>query len=706
MTGNKHRYNDVYSCDNLNRIAFPMGGMGAGMICLEGSGALSHVSLRGKPEVFNEPLMFAAICFMGNKNVARVLEGPVPMWKAFGTPDAGNGLGGTDYGLPRFQEATFHARFPFATVKLADPKIPLDVELTGWSPFVPGDADASSLPVAALEYSFENNTNTDVKAVFSFHARNFMSTDTPGDSVIKVKNGFVLSQPGSLDKSHDAGAFCAIVDNAETNVNPAWFRGGWYDALTLVWKTVANGEVIQADEITSGSPSPGGSLYVPVCLSPGEKKILILRLMWHVPETNIRIGTDAVDESTDNTEGVDACCKGECSCNENHQPWYANIFPSIDSVNAYWARHYNALRQQTVDFTTCFYDTNLAPELVEAIAANLTILKTPTVQRQADGRLWCWEGCCDTHGCCHGSCTHVWNYAQAIPHLFPAMERTLRETEFFIDQGESGHQNFRASLPIRPTKHDFHAAADGQLGGIMKVYREWRICGDEMWLRQLWPQVKQSLDYCISTWDPDHIGALVEPHHNTYDIEFWGPDGMCTSVYLGALKAASMMGEALGDPQPLYNELLHKGVTYMESDLWDGEYFIQKIQWKDLHASDPTRDIAWNVNYTPEAVTLLQEEGPKYQYGTGCISDGVLGAWIGAVCGVPAFLNSNKVRSHLCAVHKYNLKPDLSEHANPQRPTFAFGGDGGYCCAPGLKVGLSAYPLSTATRFGQGLSTR
>jgi len=102
-------------------------------------------------------------------------------------------------------------------------------------------------------------------------------------------------------------------------------------------------------------------------------------------------------------------------------------------------------------------------------------------------------------------------------------------------------------LPIRPVVHDFHAAADGQLGGIMKVFREWRISGDTEWLRSLWPKVKRSLDYCIETWDPGHKGWVEEPHHNTYDIEFWGPDGMCTSFYLGALQAAVYMGKALAD---------------------------------------------------------------------------------------------------------------------------------------------------------------
>lgn len=102
----KRLYNSLYTGEYLNRVAFPLGGIGAGMLCLEGAGALSHVSLDGRADVFNEPLMFAALSVSFNapagsqsRRLARVLEGPVPVWKAFGAPGAGNGLGGTSYGL-------------------------------------------------------------------------------------------------------------------------------------------------------------------------------------------------------------------------------------------------------------------------------------------------------------------------------------------------------------------------------------------------------------------------------------------------------------------------------------------------------------------------------------------------------------------------------------------------------------------------------
>src|SRR6266704_6980013 len=144
------------------------------MLCLEGTGALSHVSLRNHPEVFNEPAVFAALSIKGKRRTARVLEGPVPARKLFGPPGTGNGASGTTYGLPRFSSSTFQTRFPFVVVQLSDPQVRFYGEITGWSPFDPGDPDNSSLPVAALEYRFTNPTKAPLEAVFSFNAKNFM----------------------------------------------------------------------------------------------------------------------------------------------------------------------------------------------------------------------------------------------------------------------------------------------------------------------------------------------------------------------------------------------------------------------------------------------------------------------------------------------------------------------------------------------------
>jgi uncharacterized protein (DUF608 family) len=501
----------------------------------------------------------------------------------------------------------------------------------------------------------------------------------------------VLWQEGTEEHPEWEGAFAVFVAADETTVDHCWFRGGWWDPLTIVWKHIREGDA--AEQGPEEGTCPGASLGVPFRLAPGAEKTIRLLLTWYVPQTDL------------NYPASEPCQGEQCPDEDTYVPWYAGRFKDIHEVAQYWRAHYDELRSGSALFRDAFYDTTLPDEVVEAVSANLSILKSPTVLRQTDGRLWCFEGCSDNSGCCSGSCTHVWNYAQAIPHLFPALERTLRETEFTVSQDDRGHQRFRSALPIRPASHDFHAAADGQLGGIMKMHREWRISGDTDWLATLWPAVKRSLDYCIRTWDPKGKGVLEEPHHNTYDIEFWGPDGMCTSFYLGALSAAVAMGSALGDDVSRHEGLLERGRAFMETQLFDGEYFIQRVQWEGLESPDPVEASreSWSSDYSPEAVSLLEREGPKYQYGTGCLSDGVLGLWIARMCGLGDIIDAEKVRSHLEAVHKHNLKHDLSDHPNPQRPAYALGHEGGLLLCTWPKGAAPTLPFVYSNEVWTGI---
>lgn len=673
-----HEYSDFYDGANLNYTAFPMGGIGAGMICLDGTGSLSHVSLRHRPQIFNEPYIFAAVCVKSPAGkITRVLAGPTPDWKIFfpwgsGLDSAGNGgQFNKTYGFPRFRHAAFDAHFPFGTVSLQDPTVPITANITGWSPFIPGNSNDSSLPVAGLEYEFHNPTDQTCELVFSFHAKaQFIWAESGGCHISRLPHGFMINQPGSTTRPFDEASFAIACDNPQTTVDAAWFRGGWFDAQTLAWQHIENGDIVDREAHPAKQSSSGGSLYTPLNLAPGETKRIKLRINWYVPYSNIR---------------WEGCCPVSndqpFDPEQHYRPWYAAEFQSEEKLRKYWHAQYDRLCIESKQFSDCLQKSNMPPAMLEAITANLTILKSPTVLRQHDGRIWAYEGCCDSGGCCEGSCTHVWNYAQALPHLFPELERTLRETEFLVSQDDRGHQAFRTALPIGPQNENWRkaeAAADGQLGGIMKLYREWRISGDTEWLRKLWPAARQSLDYCIDTWDPEQRGVLMEPHHNTYDIEFWGSDGMCCSFYLGALKAAILMAPACNDESARYEALYEQGRRFVETELWNGEYFIQKVQTEGLRAPRPSEYTSMvNFGISPEAKSLIETEGPRYQYGNGCLSDGVLGCWLALMCGLPDILDPAKVHSHLNSVFKYNYRVNLWEHANPQRPGFALDRDGG-----------------------------
>lgn len=660
-------YNSPYTGSFINRVAFPIGGIGAGMICLEGTGAVSHVSVRNRMDVFNEPLAFAALCVRGITNVAKVLEGTVPDWKIFGGPETGMGTHG-NYGLPRFEEASFNARFPFGSVELKDSEIPFSVNVTGWSPFIPGDADNSSLPAGALEYSLKNNTERRIEAVFSYHAANFMATSSEGQSIRSINNGFVLWQNGSEEKPEDEGAFAIFVNDNDAVIDHGWFKAQYLNPLIPVWKNIQEG--ILRDNPPGEGPCSGASLFVPVKLDPGAEKTIRLMFVWYVPKTDLRTGSDP--------ENADVKTEAEYrSAPRTYVPWYAGKFQDVYETADYWRLKYDDLREKTRLFTDTFFDTTLPDEAIEAVAANLTILKSPTCLRQTDGRFWGYEGCADDSGSWPGSCTHVWNYAQSIAHLFPELERSLRKTEFHENQNEQGHQNTRAYLPIRPVKHSPFAAADGQLGGIMKVHREWRISGDTAWLRSLWPEVKSSLSYCIKRWDPRGHGVLEEPHNNTYDIAWWGPNGHSAGFYLGALTAAIEMAEALKDNTAQYRELLERGKRFLEVRLWNGEYFFQKIQTEGLNSPFSPIEFSSNGIGYHDLIEVLNSEGPIYQYGNGCLSDGVLGFWMARMSGLGEIVDPEKIKRNLKAIHRYNLKHDLTDHVNPQRPGFALGKEAG-----------------------------
>jgi hypothetical protein len=178
---------------------------------------------------------------------------------------------------------------------------------------------------------------------------------------------------------------------------------------------------------------------------------------------------------------------------------------------------------------------------------------------------------------------------------------------------------------------------------------------------------------------------------------------MCSNFYLGALLAAGRMAAALGKKVPLYEELYAKGTKYVESVLFDGDYFIQKIEYKNLKATNPLENKSMVGSYSPEAVALFQKEGPKYQYGKGCLSDGVLGSWLALVCGVGQVLDREKIRSHLRSVHRHNLRRDLTDHPNPQRPSYACGKEGGLLLCTWPKGGALALPFVYSNEVWTGI---
>jgi len=85
------------------------------------------------------------------------------------------------------------------------------------------------------------------------------------------------------------------------------------------------------------------------------------------------------------------------------------------------------------------------------------------------------------------------------------------------------------------------------------------------------------------------------------------------------------------------------------------------------------------------------------------VPDGVLGAWIGKMAGLEDFIDATKIKSHLLAIHRYNLRKDLSEHANPQRPAYALGHEGGLLLCTWPKGGRLSLPFVYSDEVWTGI---
>lgn len=654
-----------YAGRTLDRVAFPLGGIGAGSVCLEGNGGLTAWSLRNLPSVFVDMPFLAALSVDGAP--ARVLQGPVPRWKAhhpWGTGFQGTGGGqeNRDFGYRRYRGATFTGRFPFATVELEQPGSPVAVRLEAWSPFVPGDADSSSLPVAALAYTVRNTGAEPVTAEFAVHMRNLFDPFGHHSRVEDRADGFAIRHEPADEPWRRLALRVACDDTATVDADWPEAEGqGWMLNRAVPTRWLAHQP--RERRVHPRGASPGASLFAPFTLAPGEARTLTVRLSWYAPDSDQRAGLPAGPTPGDRFRAG------------AHRPWYAGRFASVDAVADAWKERFATLRARTAAFADALWSSTIPEPMLDGIAANLAILRTPTVLRQTDGRMWAWEGSHDDMGSCHGTCTHVWNYAQAVAHLFPQLERGLRETELRLCQDERGHQNFRAVLPLAANDHQWHAALDGQFGGLMKLHREWRIGGDDAWLAGLWPLAERSFAWMTATWDGDGDGVIDAPHHNTFDIEFHGRDPMAQSFYIGGCAAMAAMAAGLGhDPAP-YRAREAKAAAALATMTAHG-WFVQRVPEGATFTPVPGHNDERLLKHHRLA-DIVRREGPAYQFREGVMTECTTGLWLAEHCGLAPQQPVAEVRAHLAALVEHNLKDDLSDHDNSQRPAYAFGDDGG-----------------------------
>ncbi len=667
----------TYSGAKLAMISFPLGGIGTGSVGLSGRGGLVDWEIFNRPNTGayyqrTFPLIWARE--KGQEPVCRVLQAPaLPPYQGGGCGDPH--LAGE--GLPHMDSCTFRGEYPFAWIEFQCRKLPVEVSLEAYNPFIPNDPEASGFPAAILSYSLTNKTPNPVAATVAWSLLNMVGSLGVAErdpSSRNVEFGYGQNENLFVERagvrglqfiSHKykpghprRGSMALVTPDKSITILRNWLRAPWFTPMHDFWDMFAPTGTFEDREYppSSEGQTDAGAVGVRLRLKPGETKTATFYLTWFFP----------VFEKYWHDYVPSGCCDPQ-PAKPTWRNYYASRFTSALDVAVQLHKEEEALHTRSRLFHDALFNSTLPPAVVDAVSSQMAILKTATCIRLSDGTFYAFEGCCNAAGCCEGSCTHVWNYQQALPFLFPSLERSMREADYRYNLRADGSMCFRLQLPLGSDPNDFHACADGQMGGVMKTYRDWKISGDDAWLKKLWPNVKKSLEYAWIHWDKDHDGVMDEIQHNTYDIEFRGPNPLIACFYLGALEAGARMADYLGEAESaqIYRQTAASGRAFVESELFNGDYFIQK--------------------YDPETA-------PEYQFGTGCLSDQVLGQGMASLIGLGNLVDHKKICKTLMSIFRNNWKKELRDHANMQR-VYALNDEAGLVLCTWPKGGRPRVPF-------------
>jgi non-lysosomal glucosylceramidase len=373
-----------------------------------------------------------------------------------------------------------------------------------------------------------------------------------------------------------------------------------------------------------------GSVGRRISLSPGQEQTVTFVVTWHFPNLSVA-GMNNVGRH------------------------YASRFSNAFEVAKYVANNYKRLSTSTRLWCDTWYDSSLPYWFLDRTMANTSTLATSTCYRFKNGRFWAWEGI----GCCPGTCTHVWHYAQAVGRLFPEIERNHREqVDFGVAFHADGGIGHRADL-----QQSSHPAHDGQCGRILGAYREHQMTADYAFLKRMWPKVKKAIEYMIER-DGDDDGIVEGSQPNTLDAAWFGKISFLASLYLAALRAGEAMATEVGDNDfaRRCRDIAERGRSNILK-LYNGEYFCQIEDPKHLNAIG---------------------------IGKGCYIDQVFGQSWAFQVGLDRLFDEQKIKNALRALWKYNFVPDVG----PFREKFkrgrwyAMAGDAGLLMCTWPKGGL------------------
>ncbi len=646
--------------EKLRCSAMPLGGIGTGTIALGGDGLLKQWQITNtvNHRAFVPNSFFAVrtrtLSSSNEKSISRALICTKPhdaidfipaksvsdhiitknMKEFFGK-------------LPQVENIIYDGEYPFSFLKFEDSKLPVEIRLTAFNPFIPLDAKNSGLPLIVFQFRIKNISNEPIEAIILGNLFNFLGWDGlktirgeshplfGGNYNIHKKigewNAIYMRSKILLKSDKRYGNLTLATDQQHVSVSPQW------DNLDNFWSNFIEKGTLLRSELEEASDigrTWTGSLAVKKKMKPNEEKVITFFIAWSFPNRLVdwHLNSALINDF-----------QSEFWIGNQYNKWFKNSSEVIKYVKL----NFQYLSNYTSKFHDAFFSSTLPPEVLTSISANFSTIRTPTCLWIGDGSFHGFEGCHGAStggksgGCCPLNCTHVWNYEFSLAHLFPTLERSMRETEFKT-QHKLGYLPHRTVIPLylpqfgeTPDFGDVPPAIDGMFGMILKIYRDYLITRDLDFLKNSWSYIQKLMEYILKEYYVDFEGTITRAQPNTYDCSIYGFNTFVGSLNLTALLACEKIALELNllDWADRCKKLYNFSQQIVDKECWNGEFYIQKYDEKKVK---------------------------EFQYGIGCFSDQLLGQWWAFHLGLGFIFPKEHVQQAIKSIVKYNYKETLN----------------------------------------------
>ena len=645
--------------EKLRCSAMPLGGIGTGTIAIGGDGLLKQWQITNtvNHRAFVPNSFFAvrttSTSKSSEKTVSRALICTKPHEGANFVPAKSvsdhritNNMREFFDKLPHVENIIFDGEYPLSFLKFEDSELPIEITLSAFNPFIPLDPKNSGLPLIIFQFHVKNISNEPIEVnllgnLFNFLGwdglntiRGFSHPNFGGNyndhKKINDWNAIYMKSNTLLKTDKRYGNLTLATDQQDVMVSPQWSN------LDKFWSLFTEKGTLLRDDSEEGSEigkTWTGSLAVKKQLNPNEDDVINFFIAWNFPNRLVdwHLNYELINDT-----------KSEYWIGNQYNEWFGN---SLDVIK-YAKSNLQFLSESTSKFHDAFYSSTLPSEILTSISATFSTIRTPTCLWIRDGSFYGFEGCegastgKSSGGCCPLNCTHVWNYEFSLAHLFPTLERTMRETEFKM-QHKLGYLPHRTVIPLylpqfgeKPDTGDIPPAIDGMFGMILKIYRDYLITGDLEFLKKSWGYIKNLMEFIFKEYYDDSKGTITRAQPNTYDCSIYGVNTFIGLLNLIALLACEKIALELGhlDWAEKCKKLFTFSKETIDKECWNGEFYVQKYD---------------------------ETKVKEYQYGIGCFSDQLLGQWWAFHLGFGYTFSSDRIKKAIKAIVKYNFKENL-----------------------------------------------